>query len=372
MSMLESLAIVGFAIVILPPLLEKIHIDIRAGEVLTGAVVVAFLPSLVQYQWIDVLAQLGLLILMFEIGLDIDLDKVKDNLAGSLKYAALSFVAPFLVLFFTLLFFIEAPYVAMIIAIGLSSTALAVVSPLMRRRSLDSPLVKNAVMFTEAMGITLLVAFVHGQNPTSSSLVVQAFSILGFVAFTIFVVPRIADKIKLLNSKFVVNLETKLVIFLVVATALFSEQIGIHAATGAFMAGLFFSESTHRGLELEKRLSPIADLMVPIFFFQIGTLIAVDIITLNLLLFAAGIGLLTHLSRLAAFQSFGSILDLDYNTSEVNLFAPCITITATAAGIGMETGVLSDYLFTAFITSGLLLTILGPVLFRFFSGGRTG
>ncbi|MDY6770338.1 MAG: cation:proton antiporter [Candidatus Nanohaloarchaea archaeon] len=362
--MLESLFLIGFAIVVLPPILEKIHINVRAGEVITGILVAAVAPTIVQQQWIAALAELGLLILMFEIGLDIDVDRVKDRWEESLKYATVSFFVPATLLFITLYAWLMQPYVALLIAVGLSSTAMAVVSPLMDRRNIDSTLIKDAAMFSEMIGISLLVAFVQGQNAPSGSLITQAFAIFGFVMFAIFIVPRLVDKLKFLSSKSAVNVETKLVLFIVIALALVSEQLGTHAATGAFMAGLFFSESTHRGLQLEERISPIADLMVPIFFFRIGTQLPLTAVTRDVLLAAAGMAVLVHGIRLAAFRGLATVSDIVYDFEKINLFAPCITITATAASIGLSMGVLSTELFATFLTAGLTLTVLGPFASR--------
>lgn len=360
----EQLLTIGAAIILLPPLLEKLHIDVRAGEVLTGLVLVTLLPDLVQEGWIASLANVGLLVLMFEIGLDIDVDRVREHMDTALKYAGLSFGLPFVAVFGAVLWYTADTMTALLIGIGLSSTALAVVSPLMRDRGIDAPIVKAATMFAEMMGISMLVAFVPAGHAVAGSLLTQVLAVFGFIAFAVFLLPKIVEKLHILDSETSINFEMKLVLFIVVAMAIVAERLGIHAATGAFMAGLFFAESTHRGLDLEARLKPIVELLVPVFFFHLGTRMAPGIITPRMVAVALGLGVLVHGIRLIGFYAVCDRIGLPFRLEEVNLFAPCITITATAASIGMGMGALTAPAFNTFLLAGLILTIIGPIAFR--------
>lgn len=360
----EQLLLIGAAIILLPPLLEKLHMDVRAGEVLTGLLLVYLMPSTVQEGWIASLANVGLLVLMFEIGLDIDIDGVKEHMDTALKYAALSFGLPFIAVLGAVYYVLGDMMTALLFGIGLSSTALAVVSPLMRDRGIEAPIVKAATMFAEMIGITLLVALVPGSHGSSVPLVTQVLAVFGFIAFAIFVLPELVERLQMLDSETAIDFEMKFVLFIVVAMALVSERLGIHAATGAFMAGLFFAESTHRGEDLEARLKPVVELLVPVFFFHLGTRMSPGLITPTLIGAAIGLGALVHGIRLVGFQAVCHRLGLPFRIEEVNLFAPCITITATAASIGMDIGVLSAPAFNTFLLAGLVLTILGPMLFR--------
>lgn len=362
---MESLLVVGLAIIVVPPLLERLKVNIRAGEVLTGLAFVLILPGLTQEVWLERLAEFGLLVLMFEIGLDIDVERLKETLDDSLRYAVVSFFIPFILVFILIAALHGSLTVSLIFAIGLSSTALAVVSPLMRRKGFDSPVIKNAAMFAEMIGISLLIAFVRGRDLGVNEVMTQAFAVLGFISFTIFIVPPLVERLQILDSKRVIRFETKLVLFIVIALAVISEHLGIHAATGAFLAGLFFSETTHRGMELEERIKPVFELLVPIFFFHIGTLIDPALLTPPLLGQATALAILVYLSRIVAFRYMAEPLGLAYSFRKINLFAPCITITVTAAEIGRNLAVLPEEMFAMFIVAGLLLTILGPFVSDF-------
>lgn len=367
--MFESLLIVGIAIILVPPVLERLHVDIRAGEVITGILFVMLFPGIAHEHWLEQVAEFALLVLMFEIGLDIDTQRLQDTLRESLQYAALSFFVPFAAVFIGVFAVLQSWVVALIIAIGLSSTALAVVGPLMNREGIESPVAKNAAMFSEMIGISLLVVFVRAQQVAPGQLLQQAFAIFGFILFTIFGIPRITAKLHLLDSKQIIRFETKLVLFIVIALSLISERLGTHAATGAFLAGLFFSESTHRGMELEERITPISELVVPIFFFHIGTLINTAVLQPVHVAAAVGLGLLVYGSRMASFKFTAWAADIQYRFRDVALFAPCVTITSAAASIAKTLGVLSDSLFATFILAGLILTVIGPFLLHMAENG---
>lgn len=164
MALSASILIIALVIVLLPPLLQRFHVDVRAGEVIAGMAVAAFFPAVLDASWFSFLAELGLLVLMFEIGLDIDLDRLKENPWTSLLYGALSFGVPFIVGGVAAYIYTSSILTSLIIAIGLSSTALAVVIPSMSRLGIDSPEVKNAAMVSEMIGITLLMAFARTQT----------------------------------------------------------------------------------------------------------------------------------------------------------------------------------------------------------------
>lgn len=177
----------------LPPLLERIHIDIRAREVITGVLFALFFTEIAHEEWRRQAAEFALLVLMFEIGRYIDTKRLQKTLNESLQYAVIAFFVPFVLVFASVWFLVADWVVALIFAIGLSSTALAVVSPLMRREGIDSPVIKNAAMFSEMHGISLLVAFVQRQQLGYGQLVTQVFAIFGFISFTILMVPLLVE-----------------------------------------------------------------------------------------------------------------------------------------------------------------------------------
>lgn len=356
---LEELLVIGLSVIVLPPLLEKLHVNIKAGEVITGIVLAALVPGLIAGEWLALLADIGLIVLMFEIGLDIDVEFLKDSLRESALYGAYAFFVPLALVTILLSALGWSLLVSFIVGIGLSSTSLAVVSPIVRGE--ETGVLKNAVMVSEMLGVTLLVMFVKSHSATKYPLWAESLAILGFILFTILVVPRIVEKLQVLDSKNIIEFETKVILLIVLFIALVSEKLGAHAATGAFLTGLFFAESTHRGMELEDRLEPVIQIFTPLFFLHIGTLIEIEALTLELAGIAVLLSLLVFLSRFLAFGLASKFTGKSYDPGWVSLFAPCITITATAAGIGMETGLIEQEAFSAFMYSGLLLTVLGPM-----------
>ena len=146
------------------------------GEVIVGLLLAAAFPALLDAECFTFIAELGLLVLMFEIGLDIDLERIQDDPWPSLKYGVLSFLVPFVAAGVAAFAYTGDLLTSLVIAIGLSSTALAVVIPSMNRLGIDDDLVKNAAMVSEMTGITLLMAFARSQNLGSTSIILEAGS----------------------------------------------------------------------------------------------------------------------------------------------------------------------------------------------------
>ncbi|MFB6198455.1 MAG: cation:proton antiporter, partial [Halobacteriaceae archaeon] len=249
---------------------------------------------------------------------------------------------------------------SIILATGLASTALAVVIPTMQREGLDEPLIANAAMFSEMLGILLLLGFTRAQTLSVDTLLLEIFAMIGFVAVTVFLVPKAFEQLQILQEDSVVDLETKIIYYVVFVLALVSEQLGIHAATGAFLAGLFLSESTHEGLAIEKRLAPVTDLLVPIFFLHVGYIINTEAISVTMVGIAGAFAAIAFFTRIIAFRLWNTYTPLQFDVSKGTLLAPCMTITATAAQIGLENNMFGTDLFTTFIIAGLILTIIGP------------
>lgn len=361
MTVSTSLFLVGVAVLLIPPLLQRFQIDVRGGEVIVGILIAFFVPETLDAAWVSFLAKIGLLVLMFEIGLDIDLDRVKDDPWPSLTWGLLSFAGPAIVGGVVSFFYVGSVVPAFIIGVGLASTSLAVVIPSMRRLGIDDPLVKNAAMVSEMIGITVLMAFARSQSLSSSSLLLEAASVLFFVGFAVYLVPRFLDHVQFLRKKTFITFETKFMLFVLLVVSLVSEELGVHAATGSFLAGLFLSESTHQGLQIEERLKPILELLVPVFFVHIGYLVDPSLITWYTVWVAVGIAGVVYVARLAAFYSFDELTSFSFDYDKITLFAPCMTITATAAEIGLSASLFSAETFSTFIIAGLILTVIGPL-----------
>lgn len=361
---LEQVIVAGLSVIVLPPLMERIGINVRAGEVITGILLTTFVSGLVAGQWLTYLAEVGLIVLMFEIGLDIDIEEVKDTFRQSMVYGALSFGVPFAVTLLTGLYFFQNLMQSFIVASGLAASSLAVVSPFLKGRDVNSSIIENITMISEMLGVTFLVAFVKGQGTSSISLPVQAVTIVGFVLFLVFVLPKVVNTLKVLHIRNIIEFETKLILFVVLLMAVISEQLGVHAATGAFLTGIFFSETTHKGFELEERLGPVLELFTPLFFLHIGTMITSSTITPKLIGLSAGLAVLIYIARFISFGIASKITGNKFHPEYVSLLAPSITISATAASIGMDTGVLTEEIFSGLIFAGLFLTVIGPLGFN--------
>jgi Kef-type K+ transport system membrane component KefB len=226
-------------------------------------------------------------------------------------------------------------------------------------------------MVSEMIGITVFMAFVRSQNLSSSSILLEAASVIFFEVFAVYLIPRFHNHVQFLRKKTFIEFETKFMLFVLLVVSLVSEELGVHAATGSFLAGLFLSESTHKGLQIEDRLRPIIELLVPVFFVHIGYLVEPSLISASSISFAVVLAATVYVARIALFYSFDELTSFGFDYEKVTLFAPCMTITATAAEIGLNASLFSPQTFTTFIITGLLLTVIGPLGLRGYQAVRS-
>ena len=260
--------------------LERYDFPILAVGIVAGIVFGSVLGVVGQgtagYSFLIELAAFGLLMIMFDAGLELDPDVIRRNPRRVGKLAMLTFV----------LLFLAEIGLALALALGLtlfavflvgvivSTTSLGLIYPLLEDFNfLDtetgqlilSVTVMNDILSVAALayGITLITA---PQSFVGVGLVTIALAF--FFILLPFLLDDYIDSIWSREDLFTNSVEFG--IFLMIVLSLAMEQIGVHAILGTFFAGLMLSTVTHQGHRIEESLTPVTNLTAPVFFFYIG------------------------------------------------------------------------------------------------------
>lgn len=331
-----------------------------------------------QSEVVSVLAELGVIILLFEIGLESNL---KDLMAVGIQAIVVAFVGvtvPFAAgtLGLMTLFSIDA-VPAIFAGAALTATSIGITSKVLSElgqlNTKEGQIILGAAVIDDVLGIIVLavVASLAKDGAVDvGNVIYLIISASGFLLGAILLgnvfnktFVAIADTLKTRGS-----LVIPAFIFAFVM-AYFAAVIQLEAILGAFAAGLVLEETDKRK-ELQRQVSPIADMLVPIFFVTVGA--KTDLGVLNPAIPSNREGLIMAIF-LIVVAIVGKVITgfSIFGQSQLNRLAigvgmiPRGEVGLVFAGVGAASGVLSASLGAAIIMMVILTTFLAPPLLRF-------
>ena len=262
------------------------------GELLAGVVLG---PSLMG--WIEpseilrLLAEIGIILLLFEVGLETDIRRLADTGRQSVLVAIGGFVAPF-VLGSALAHwgFGLSLLVSLFVGGTLTATSIGitvrVLTDLRRQNSQEGQVVLGAAVLDDVLGVILLALLYEFSTGGGISFVNTGKVMLFVVAFFVFA-PLAAKLLSLLIQRFdrasdLPGLIPTSIVSLVLFFAWLAHAVGAPELLGGFAAGLALSrrfflpfgialrQDDHFSDRIERQMQPIIHLWTPIFFVMVG------------------------------------------------------------------------------------------------------
>lgn len=330
-----------------------------------------------QSEVISVLSELGVIVLLFEIGLESNLKELMAVGIQATVVAVVGVTVPFGAGTAGLMLLFGVPAIPAIFAgAALTATSIGitsrVLSELGRLNSKEGQIILGAAVIDDVLGIIVL-AVVASLAKTGEVDVVNVIYLI--VSASAFLLGAILLG-KVFNTSFVAivnRLKTRggLVIPAFIFAFLmsyFAAAIHLEAILGAFAAGLVLDETDKRK-ELQKQVVPIADLLVPIFFVTVGA--RTDLSVLNPAIPSNREGLMQAIF-LIAIAIMGKVVTgwTVFGQPQINRLAigvgmiPRGEVGLVFAGVGSASGVLSKATEAAIIMMVILTTFLAPPLLR--------
>jgi CPA2 family monovalent cation:H+ antiporter-2 len=323
------------------------------------------LPLQFSEEFIHIGAEIGVLLLLFMLGLEYSGEDLAANLRTGVPAGIVDFVLNFppglivgLWLGWTPL---EAALLGGVTYISSSGIIAKVLAELGRQNNDETPTVISILVLEDlAMAVYLPLIAILLVNQGFASALTSILVALGTVGTVLFIAVRYGKRLSLLlshQSNDVILFSTLGLVLLVAGIA---QRLQVSAAIGAFLVGIALSgpiaERTH------KLLSPLRDLFAAIFFLFFG--LQVDPASLPpVLLLAVGLGLATALTKLAT----GWWAARRANVAPLGAFRAGAALVARGefsiviAGLGVSAG-LEPQLGALAATYVLLMAIVGPIL----------
>lgn len=324
-------------------LARKVGLPAIVGYLLAGVLVSPFTPGFVpDSNQIMILADIGVVLLLFEVGIEIDLRRIK-NEHGSLLWASPLQVILGTVLGTLVFLALDIPlYGAALLALSIAmSSSVVIVNITRSRRRTTSVGTEESLLgwsvLQDITGVTL-AAFIIAILGNSSDSPVRA--VVGLIGFSILAI--VASRLLPYLLR-IVRWENDLFLIYSVAIGLSIAALGtvlfdIPMALASFVAGLAINQSRDTD-NVRKAVLPFKDLFQVLFFVVIGSLVDPELIVESLPFAAILIVMMILLKTLPAFllAHFRHIGDssaqLAVGLSQVGEFSFVLGSTALAAGV---------------------------------------
>jgi Kef-type K+ transport system membrane component KefB len=330
-----------------------------------------------QSEVISVLAELGAIVLLFEIGLESDLRQLKEVGVQAIVVACVGVAAPFAAGTVGLMtIFHVAAIPAIFAGAALTATSIGITSKVLAElgqlKSKEGQIIVGAAVIDDVLGIIVL-AVVASLAKTGEIDVTNV--IYPIVSATVFLIGSILLG-RFFNQAFtstVTKLQTRgSVVMPAFIFAFFMAFLGnaihLEAILGAFAAGLVLDESDARN-ELDELIKPIADLLVPIFFVTVGARADLGVLNptvpenqagLLIAVFLVGVAVLGKL--VTGWAVFGQP---GINRWAIGIgMIPRGEVGLVFAGIGSTSDILSKPLQVSIIVMVIFTTFLAPPFLR--------
>ncbi|MFT3794917.1 cation:proton antiporter [Flavobacterium sp.] len=328
------------------------------------------------------LSQIGLILFMFVIGMELDLKALKNKANDAVVISHASIIFPF-TLGIALAYFIYHKYApdgvefasfGLFLGIAMSITAFPVLARIVQERGIHKTRLGTIVITCAAADditawciLAAVIAIVKAGSFVSS-LYIIAMSI-GYVLIMLKVVRPFLERVGALKNSRSSLSKPVVAIFLLtlIISAYATEVIGIHALFGAFMAGAIMPDNTKfRNIFIEKVEDVSVILLLPLFFVFTGLRTQIGLIgdpyllkVTALIILVAVIGKFVGSALAAKFvgQSWRDSLTIGALMNTRGL------MELVVLNIGYDLGVLTTEVFTMMVIMALVTTFMtGPAL----------
>ena len=357
-------------------LAEKVRLPAVLGEILAG---VAIGPSgfglihLTDARGVSlaVFAEIGVLLLLLQVGMEMDLAELAKVGKASLFVALLGVAAPFAAGLGVGLLFDQGANTAVFIGAALTATSVGITArvfgDLRALATVEARIVLGAAVADDVLGLVILTVVVKvvtggsvGVGTIASTLGLAVLFLVGTGVVGLLAVPRLLDAVHRRATS-----GTTVTVAAVVITLGFAELADaakLAFIIGAFMAGLGIAKSRQHD-RIASDLGAVGTVFIPVFFAQIG--INADLSAMakpSVLGLAAVLGVVAVIGKLvSAAGAAGTRAD----KLLIGLgMIPRGEVGLIFASIGLSNGVLNGDQYGALLIVVLVTTVLAPPLLR--------
>lgn len=287
---------------------------------------------------LEVLAEIGVIILLFMVGLESTLAEMMKVGAASFMVATFGVIAPFFLGWGVALLFLpdHSTYVHIFIGATLTATSVGITARVLRDigkiRTREAKIILGAAIIDDIMGLVILAVITGiisasasgGEGISSFQVFLIVLKAVGFVVGAIVIGNWLMPRVFKVGSKFkVAGVLLSIALMVCFLFAYLASIIGLAPIVGAFAAGLIldkvhYKDFTDRGEHtINELVEPIGVFLIPIFFVQMG--MKVELITFTHTSILAFAGVMTIAAILGKQVCSLAIVDKTINRVAIGL-----------------------------------------------------
>ncbi len=353
---------------------ERIGIPAVVGEIVAGVIVGPSVLGLVDHgdEVLVTLGEVGVILLLLEVGMEMDLGELGKVGKASLRVAVIGVVLPLVLGYLAMGAITDDGNVKLFVAAALTATSVGITArvfgDLRALATTEARLVLGAAVADDVIGLVVLTVVVRLVTEGGVSLTSVAGIVALAVAFLVvggFVGLKLADPLFSWVDR--VSRSTGTLVALGFAFALgfarLADAANLAPIVGAFVAGIALSRAKVAP-RIQRELAPVGHLFIPVFFLQIG--IDADVgafFSLPVLVHAALLLVVAVVGKVASsLGAFGSRGD----KALIGLgMLPRGEVGLIFATIGLTNGIIDDELYAALLLVVLVTTLMTPPLLKY-------
>ena len=373
--MIQDLALMLVVAGVVTIIFKKLKQPLVLGYILAGFLVsphMTYTASVVDTDNIQLWADIGVMFLLFSLGLDFSFKKIlKMGASPIISTATIIFSMSMLGVFVGHLFGwsqMDCTFLGGMLAMSSTTIIYKAFDDLGLRQQQFAGLVMSVLILEDILAIVMMVmlsAIAEGSSPNGSQMLGSILKIIFFLVLWL-VVGIFAIPLFLRSVRKIINAEVLLVVSLGLccAMAVFSAKVGFSSAFGAFIMGSILAE-TIEAERIEKLVEPVKNLFGAIFFVSVGMLVDPKIIidyagpiALLVLTILIGQSIFGSLSFMLGGESLKSAMRCGFSMAQIGEFSFII------ASLGLGLGVISDFLYPVVVAVSVITTFLTPYMIR--------
>ena len=354
-------------------LADRFKQPVVLGELVAGAILGPSALGLVPLtEGVLLLAEIGVILLLFEVGLETDLEELLRVGGSAMAVAFVGMVLPFFGGYFLTAYAGYPTRTAIFAGAALTATSISitarVLSELRALATREGQIILGAAVADDVLGLVVLAVvsqLAHGASIDAMVALKATALATGFLLVAIGAGIPIGHRLVRYGGKSSIRGVLGAACFAFALLIAWSAQkAGSAPIVGAFAAGLVLAR-TNRKHEINRALAPVVDIFAPLFFVSVGS--QVDARTLNPvepsnrgpLLVALGLTVVGIVGKFAAgFVAFGPVRRAFIGVGMI----PRGEVGLIFASIGRATGGLPPPLFTAVVLAIFATTFCAPPL----------
>ena len=374
-ALINDLAYILMSAGIVTLIFKRLKQPLVLGYIVAGFLVSPHMPytaSVVDTENVHLWADIGVMFLLFSLGLDFSFKKIlKMGASPIITTISIIFCMAMLGVFVGHAFGwsrMDCIFLGGMLAMSSTTIIYKAFDDLGLRQQQFAGMVMSVLILEDILAIVMMVmlsAIASGNNPDGGqmlgSVMKIGFFLVLWLVVGIFAVPFFLRKVRNL-----INAEVLLIVALGLccAMAVFSTKVGFSSAFGAFIMGSILAE-TVEAERIEKLVEPVKNLFGAIFFVSVGMLVdpqilvdyAVPIVMLVLTILV-GQATLGSFAFMLGGESLKSAMRCGFSMAQIGEFSFII------ASLGLSLGVISDFLYPVVVAVSVITTFLTPYMIR--------